>query len=326
MKKDPKTSKPYPLRVISQTLRLPQYTSHFENYFKLIDAKLAEQESTIKKLSNDIDQKNEIINRLKNRLDSFDALDNKISDIKHQLSKNVSKTISSDSKVTINNTVSDNDNFDNFYKLFEDRFRGSEKEIQDRVSEHLPLFQSMADSLKKLPIVDIGCGRGEFLSVMKKNKFKAVGVDMNGEMVDRANSLGLKAVKNDAASYLQKQKSGSISAITGFHIIEHIPFESLMEIFEECYRVTARGGFVLFETPNPSCLYVGANTFYFDPSHQRPVPSELLAFMLEYVGFAATIVPLHRLEKELETDNTHLKKLHSTIFGYADYAVIARKD
>ena len=98
-----------------------------------------------------------------------------------------------------------------------------------------------------------------------------------------------------------------------------------MDIFTECYRTLARGGFVLFETPNPRSLNVGANTFYTDPSHIRPVPSELLSFMLEYIGFKVKVVPLHRSVPELNSDSYGLNQVHETVFGYSDYAVVGKK-
>lgn len=164
------------------------------------------------------------------------------------------------------------------------------------------------------------------MSVLTEHGFTAIGVDMNVEMVERAKSLGFKAYADDAESYLSKQNTNSLAGITGFHIVEHIPFESLMRIFTECYRTISREGIVLFETPNSRSLSVGANTFYLDPSHQRPIPPDLLAFMLEYVGFSTEIVPLHRIKPEITSGSETLKELHETVFGFADYAVVGRKN
>ncbi|MBP6037969.1 MAG: class I SAM-dependent methyltransferase [Candidatus Saccharimonas sp.] len=255
-------------------------------------------------------------------------LDDKISDLQSRIAQTSSRNAHHTEKgenISINNTVADDHSFDLFYKKFEDRFRGSETLIEERVAEHLPFFKKLSPKVRKKPVVDIGCGRGEFLKVLKDSNLHGIGIDMNKDMVDRAKALGFDAIQTDALSYLASLKSASIAVVTGFHIVEHIPFESLMHIFAECYRAVDRGGFVLFETPNSHSLNVGANTFYTDPSHIRPVPPELLSFMLEYVGFKPEIVYLHRLEPELKSDIPGLSTVHEAIFGYPDYAVVARK-
>ena len=222
----------------------------------------------------------------------------------------------------VNNTVADNHTLDDFYKRFEDKFRGSENLILERLRDYDDLFTTIKNP--KLPIVDIGCGRGEFLGYAASHGLKAVGVDMNGAMVARAKELGYTAIENDAMSYLASQKTSSLAAIVGFHIVEHIPFESLMSIFQECYRTINPGGFVLFETPNPENLIVGACNFYYDPSHIRPLPPRLLAFMLETIGFKIEIKYLH------ESDQLNLyperdREVFRYFYGPMDYAVIAQK-
>lgn len=315
----------YPLRILSHLARLPKYISFFESKNQLTESRLADIDVVVAKLVAENAALRESQREATHKFSTIDVLDNKVADLAYKFSSSTksNKPSSSDQKV-VNSTVSDNHAFDNFYKKFEDRFRGGEDVIISRVAEHLPLFENLPANLKKKEIVDIGCGRGEFISVLKEAGFKAMGVDMNGEMVERAKKLGLRAYEGDAQSYLGKQKTSSLAAITGFHIVEHIPFEALMEIFSECYRTVSRGGFVLFETPNPRSVMVGANTFYLDPSHQRPVPSELLAFMLEYAGFMTEVIPLHRLEEELPKDDP-LHDVHEAIFGYGDYAVVGRK-
>ena len=284
---------------------------------------------------------NEITNEhtigLQNQLDqikaltkAYDRLDIRVANLQHLLTqqsdnKTTPKEQPHDAPTVVNNTVADNHNYDMFYKEFEDKFRGSESLIRERVAEHLPRFAELPIPVKKKKVVDIGCGRGEFLQVAQAAGLTAHGIDMNGDMVRRANDKGLSAEQIDALSYLKKQASDSLSAVTGFHIVEHIPFEPLMEIFQECYRAVAKGGFVLFETPNPNSLQVGANTFYTDPSHLRPVPNELLAFMLEFNGFETEFVPLHKQHESLKSTNKKLVELYDTVFGFADYAIIGRK-
>ncbi|QQS20180.1 methyltransferase domain-containing protein [Candidatus Saccharibacteria bacterium] len=315
-----KTKLGYPVKLLKHIYQLPHMAKRTEDAQTAMGNRIDELE----RLSREA---NERIVSILNTISVLPNLDSRILGLQHRLDveKHLTKSRAPETIESVNNTVSDNHEFDYFYKLFEDKFRGSEEDIKERISEHLPLFLSLSPITKKLPIIDIGCGRGELLSLLKDNKLKAVGVDMNASMVQRAKKLGYDAVENDALSFLLEQKSSSLAAITGFHIVEHIPFEALLKIFEQCYRTVSPQGFVLFETPNPQAVTVGANTFYLDPSHQKPIPPQLLAFMLESVGFKPEIVPLHRVRPEVNHQDKIIAEMYETLYGHGDYAVIARK-
>jgi O-antigen chain-terminating methyltransferase len=310
----------YPLRIFAHLVRLPRYIEFFEK---------REQHLTHENhdLGIEIESIKQTLADVRSDLSLLPSIDARIVNLQYKLeAEPIGRNRKHVDKGTpVNYTVSDNHDFDYFYKLFEDRFRGTEEAIKKRMAEHLPLFMKLPHHLKKLPIIDIGCGRGEFLSLMKEHKLQAIGVDMNKRMVDRANALGYTAVENDALTYLQTRKTNSLAAIVGFHIVEHIPFESLLKIFEQCYRTVTSGGFVLFETPNPQALVVGANTFYLDPSHQRPIPPPLLAFMIESVGFKPKVIPLHRVKPKLENTDPSLIEVYETLYGPGDYAVMGQK-
>jgi O-antigen chain-terminating methyltransferase len=307
------SEKIYPVKILAAIYRLPRYIKLLENIENKAD-------SNSKKISQITTNLESIDQKLKN----IEKLDTRISDLRSYVSSMNIGTRIKEKKV--NDTVSDNHSLDLFYKKFEDKFRGSEEDIKNRVKEHLNLFNSLPEKNKKMPVVDIGCGRGEFLSVMSENNFNVIGVDMNKAMVERANDLGYKAVESDALTYLNQQKSNDLAAVTGFHIVEHIPFDVLISIFEECYRVLANGGFVLFETPNPNTLNVGANTFYLDPSHQRPIPAPLLEFMLQYVGFETEIIYIHKIKEIPKNTPKNIQEIIEKIYGYADYAVVGKKN
>lgn len=311
---------PYPLRVLSHGARLPSYIAYFEGKFAQVDQSVDVLKSTVVRLEAELKETNRL-------LASYQKLDDRVTDITHQLSMLLDSNSTRNTPTkTVNDTVSDNHRFDQFYKAFEDKFRGPEDIIKNRVKEHIPIFEALSKENKKKPIIDIGCGRGEMLSVLKDNNFTAIGIDMNESMVNRAIEMGYQAVNTDALSYLKTLDKNSTAAVTGFHIVEHIPFEPLMEIFAECYRVLDRGGFVLFETPNPETLKVGSHSFYLDPSHLKPVPPQLLSFMLEYIGFECEIQRIHPIDTLSTTvKSAEIKKLHSAVFGPADYAVIGRK-
>lgn len=223
-----------------------------------------------------------------------------------------------------------NHELDSYYVAFEEKFRGSEDVIYERLkNSYKTLYDTKLDmNLKKLPAIDIGCGRGELLKLYEECGLSGLGVDLNKTMVEQCVAKGYKAIQADALAYLREQPSGSIACISGIHIVEHIPFELLFDLLNECFRVVAPGGFVLFETPNPENLTVGSLTFWYDSSHLKPVPPEVLGFILDYVGFSKTeIMRLHpsnevTLPKE---PKNRLDLITKKIFGPRDYAAIGYK-
>jgi SAM-dependent methyltransferase len=134
---------------------------------------------------------------------------------------------------------------------------------------------------------------------------------------------GLDVTERDVMAYLAEQADGSLGMVTGFHIIEHLPFELVVRLFDECRRVLKPGGCILFETPNPENLVVGAYTFYFDPTHRHPLPPPLTEFVARERGFAdVEILRLHP-RPEAGSDDALLDKWFR---GPADYSVIGWKD
>lgn len=221
--------------------------------------------------------------------------------------------------------LADNHDLDDFYIKFENEFRGSEIDILNRLNVYSPYFNKIRAQNSKHPVLDIGCGRGEFLQFMKNNKYDAVGLDLNKSMVESSKLKGFKVIEDNAITFLAKEKERSYSAITGFHLVEHIQFADLIELLQNCYKALAVDGFALFETPNPENLSVGAFSFYYDPSHLRPIPPKFLKFCFNYVGFRdVKIIRLHPALEKIYKDeiiNGVVKKL----YGPQDYAVIGYK-
>lgn len=220
----------------------------------------------------------------------------------------------------------DNHALDMFYAKFEDRFRGSEEDIKNRVSEYLPLFKQQNVNYNKYPVLDIGSGRGEFLQVLKEANLSAIGLDINYDMVKRSRAKGLKTKQGNAVEFLSKSDAQKYGAITGFHIVEHLPFNVLLELLRSSYNTLVPGGLVLFETPNPENVTVGSCTFYMDPSHLSPIPPALLAFALETVGFQNIEVrKLHPVADAPKIANQSLHEIANRFYGALDYAVIGYK-
>jgi len=274
------------------------------------------------KLKDDLDNIGSNFSDLTVRIKSTDS---KITDVVHE------QTLASKSKSTQASTSSslgllaEDHSLDQFYIAFENEFRGKEEDIIERQKIYLSYFKKLKNITKSKPVLDIGCGRGEFLEVLKTENIPSLGLDLNSTMVKRSEGKGFDVVESDALEYLLTKEKNSFSAITGFHIVEHIPFSELMKLYKECYRTVSTGGFVLFETPNPENLSVGSYSFYLDPSHLKPVPPSLLAFSLEYVGFKK--IEIVRLHPEIDTppDSSIDSKISNKLFGPRDYAVIAYK-
>lgn len=222
----------------------------------------------------------------------------------------------------------DNHALDGYYVAFENKFRGSENEIYERLKESYKslLTKTLPKDLRDLPIIDIGCGRGEMLRLIKELGLKGIGIDLNGSMVDKCKQDGYEAEQLDALQFLKSRPTSSLAAVGGIHIVEHIPFEQLFQLFQECYRVVAPGGFVFFETPNPENIVVGSLTFWYDSSHLKPVPPEALAFVLKYVGFTKTNIMRMHPAKELSPEaDAVVQEIAAKVFGPRDYTAIGIK-
>lgn len=174
---------------------------------------------------------------------------------------------------------------DKLYVAFEEKFRGSQDLVLSRQNFYLDVLKS-AYADKKLHVLDIGCGRGEWLELLNKNGYITTGIEMNKEMYRICRGKGLIVIESDANVYLKQLKDNCLEVITAFHVVEHLVFSDLMDLFRNSYRVLKVGGCILFETPNPENILVGCNTFYTDPSHHNPIPPQTLEFLAGYAGFS----------------------------------------
>jgi len=221
----------------------------------------------------------------------------------------------------------DDHRLDTLYVAFEDRFRGSRPDIRERQRTHLPLLREADAGSDERPIVDVGAGRGEWLELLREEGMQATGVDLNRGMVELCRGLDLNCVEDDAIGYLSRLADNSLGAVTGFHIIEHLPFKTFVALLDECLRVLKPGGLILFETPNPANLLVGSRFFYLDPTHRNPMPGELTAMIAEARGFVQVqIKELHPMPARFQArDEVLAAQLDRMFHGPQDYALVARK-
>ena len=219
---------------------------------------------------------------------------------------------------------------DAYYVAFEDACRGTRREIKQGLQHYLPRFADLQQqhSLAALPVVDVGCGRGEWLELLREQGWQGQGIDLNPVMVEVCQEFGLTAKRQDALAYLRGLPDASVAAITGFHIIEHLPFNVLHSLFSEAMRVVKGGGLILFETPNPENVLVGSHTFYHDFTHRNPVTPSAIRFMAQYFGFAEIeIIRSHPYPEEAKVpgDDPLTARVNGHLCGPQDYAILARK-
>jgi O-antigen chain-terminating methyltransferase len=214
------------------------------------------------------------------------------------------------------------------YAAFEETFRGSRDEIAARLAVHLDDVRAASQAAGGKPVADVGCGRGEWIERLRDEGLAAFGVDSNAEVVAGCIARGLDVRQGDAIDVLGAQDPGSLSAVTAFHVVEHLPLAAQLGLMSAAHRALAPGGILVLETPNPENLLVGACTFYMDPTHVRPVPPTLLRFLLEASSFEALDV------RRLHPDDAIVARaeregwpagLTEALGAPRDYAIVARR-
>lgn len=213
---------------------------------------------------------------------------------------------------------------DSFYKAFEDRYRGARGQIKSRLEMYLPFVEPLKDLHEVCSVLDLGCGRGEWLERLEENGIHAHGVDLDEEMLGDCRERNLEVQHDDAVAYLRRLHDESLSVVSGFHIAEHLPFSKLGELVSEALRVLKPAGLLILETPNPENLVVGANSFYLDPTHERPLPPGLLSFLAEHAGFERVkIVRVNEAEYQGLDSPVSLATILNGVSP--DYSIVAQK-
>ncbi|REJ74214.1 MAG: class I SAM-dependent methyltransferase [Acidobacteria bacterium] len=182
------------------------------------------------------------------------------------------------------------------YLEFERRHRGSEEEIRDRLAGYV------GELAEHAPVLDLGCGRGELLRLLRDAGVESRGVDGNRAMVRRCREdHGLEVRHRDLVEELRLSPPGSLGAVTCLHVVEHLPLEVLRTMLREALAVLRPGGLLLVETPSPLSLVAGSRNFWVDSTHLRPVHPEQLVAECEAAGFAdigfETCHPFAELER-----------------------------
>lgn len=265
---------------------------------------------SVKNYATQVARNQQYISKLQSTLENIASTHTKDGDF----SKNLNKIVKVENQKAM----------DLLYLAFEDKFRGSKDEVENRLKVYLPYILDLKDENKV--VLDVGCGRCEWLNLMQKNNIQAKGLDLNSVVIEEGLTHGFDIKNQDAIAYLQMQPDESFNAITGFHIVEHLPFEVMVQMFKESLRVLKKGGIVIYETPNPENIFVGAHYFYNDPTHKNPLVPETLQFLLQFVGFSnVEIKRLHTYAEAAGIKNEQDDFKNHNFYNAMDYSVIGYK-
>jgi SAM-dependent methyltransferase len=215
--------------------------------------------------------------------------------------------------------------------------RGSREEVIGKVEGYAPLFD-------RGPVLDLGCGRGEFLEVAARRGLPAYGVDTDPDAVAVCVELGLDARQEDLLDHLRSVTPVSLGGVFCSQVVEHLPPEVLPDLMEEVARALAPGGVAVIETPNPASFATHVHSFWRDPTHVRPVPDVALAFAARTAGLVvettvySSLPPAQdrlqpavvkykdpALGELVRAFNAMADRLNDLLYGYQDYALVLRK-
>jgi len=301
-------------------LRLAEIRTALESKDLEQEVKIKEQDSKMLEIEKNLSYFKRSLVQLEQKISNLRIL-NKDSEIKKVGKSNINMLDKSIKEI--------DQSLDSFYVFLEENFRGEKEDIKKRFKVYLPVIKEAKVGSSKSIILDIGCGRGEWLELLKENGFYAKGLDLNEVMVRICKERKLDVVEGEALSFLESVTENSIGAVTGFHIIEHYPFNYLIKLVDEVLRVLKPGGVAIFETPNPNNVLVGSCSFYLDPTHLKPLPSSLVKLVLESRGFSnIEIINLNPYNDKYRINNEvseTAKRFNNYFYGPQDYAVIGYK-
>jgi len=231
---------------------------------------------------------------------------------------------------------------DALYRGFEDRFRGSIDEVREKQRGFVPLFAGAGD------VLDIGCGRGEFLALLKEHRIGARGIDTNGAMAAAARERGLDVIEADALAYLKALPDASLGGVVASQVVEHMEPSYLIELLQVAFAKLRPAAPIVLETINPACWLAFFSSYLRDFTHVWPVHPETLQYLLQASGFARVeiryseqapdAVRMRGVDPASLTDldpataralttlatayNANASILNSLLFAYMDYAAV----
>lgn len=226
------------------------------------------------------------------------------------------------------------------YVGFEDQFRGSREAIRARQEFYVPFFSGPGGD-----VLDVGCGRGEFIELLNASGIPARGLDLNHEMAESCRARGLNVVEADAVGYLSSVEDGSLGGIFAAQVVEHLEPSYLLRFLDLAFAKLQPGGVLVLETLNPACWTAFFESYIRDITHRWPLHPETLKYLVTASGFtraevhflspvpaADRLQPIAvgsgapvELQDLVDTFNANAEKLNARMFSHMDYAVVARK-
>lgn len=214
---------------------------------------------------------------------------------------------------------------------FAENFRGAGEELRERLADLAAEFEGA-----RLPVIDIGCGRGELLELLADLGVTARGIELDAELAASCRSKGLDVDEADAISWLERADDDSLGGVALIQVAEHLTPQELIELVILSRDKVVPGGKVVVETVNPQSLLTFATAFYIDPTHTTPIHPAYLAFLFREAGFSevethwrAEVDDAERLEEVDEDSGSGralaraTQKLNDLLYGPQDYAVVA---
>lgn len=216
---------------------------------------------------------------------------------------------------------------------FNRRFGGQPEVLRQRYERFASCFQGCRD------VLDLGCGQGPFLELMRTGGIPAMGLDRDERMVQQCRERGMNAIQGEVLSYLEGLKPGSLGGIFAAHLVEHLPTSDLLAFIKSCHSALRENSPLVLISPNGCSVFVLTQAFYRDPTHVKPVHPDTLSFLLESQGFRELqVIPYEPVPPELQLSragdekdpaqealNRHIDEINSLLFGFQDYAVVAKK-
>ena len=218
---------------------------------------------------------------------------------------------------------------DHWYQDLQDLHRGSQEHLLRSQQSYVHHFNERASELRLAgPIMDLGCGRGEWLSLMSKEGWAVRGVDSSEPAVREASANGLDVELGDLVEVLQACPENALAGVTAFQVVEHLPFSRITALMHAAFRALVPGGILLLETPNPENLQVASYGFWMDPTHRHPIPPPLIMDLSFHVGFRDGSIlrsnPWPQWQ-EGETESALEREVGYRLFGPQDYALLVFK-
>jgi O-antigen chain-terminating methyltransferase len=228
---------------------------------------------------------------------------------------------------------------DQEYYWFTNIFRGKSSEIKKRQLAYLDYFKNCKN------VVDLGCGRGEFIQLLQNHKIFATGVDLNHDMVELCKKKKVHVVEADLLTFLANCPNNSIDGVFSAQVVEHLTIKDIRTMLGLSYQKLQPNRYCIIETPNPMSLFAYSSYFYLDLSHNKPLHPQALKFLMQLCGFQNLEIKFtdpvpqkdmfqeisipndisKNMQSQLKKINQMIHRLNALLFGWQDYAVIGRK-